>query len=131
MPSVAPVEIRGVWSKIPSTNCKGLCTDQCTAIAMSEGEHAVLRQRIPSFPRVNEMISDLTEQREGYHCPALTFGRCIVYEDRPTICRLYGAVDHQLLRCPHGCEPDEGLLTHARASEIMDEARSVGGPTAS
>jgi hypothetical protein len=36
-------------------------------------------------------------------CNQLVEGRCAIYDDRPLVCRLWGAIP--TMRCPFGCEP--------------------------
>ena len=59
------------------------------------------------IPRAQALLE--LERTGSYRCPALTNdGRWSVYEDRPSICRLWGA--QQAMPCRHGCQPDAGLL---------------------
>ncbi len=61
-----------------------------------------------------------------YRCPALTADdRCSVYEDRPTVCRLWGA--QQAMPCPHGCQPDGGLLDDVTGLQLLAQSLSAGG----
>lgn len=50
-------------------------------------------------------------------------GRCGIYEHRPMICRLFGAV--QDLQCGHGCIPAGGFMEPARSMEIMRQVREL------
>ena len=45
--------------------------------------------------------------------------RCKVYAVRPMICRLFGAVDHPKLTCPHGCRPE------GRSPMISQQAKAL------
>jgi Fe-S-cluster containining protein len=53
-------------------------------------------------------------------CRFLLAGRCSIYSMRPAICRLFGAVDHPMLRCPHGCRPEK-YLTDAESRAILKD----------
>lgn len=120
------VTIREVWASIPPMDCTGACADHCTAIAMTEAELKLMRERIPSFPSGKESLDAMYEANdrgEHYRCPALLLGRCAVYSVRPTVCRLFGNAES--LPCPHGCQRPQ--LSRAEASEIMDRAREAGG----
>jgi hypothetical protein len=48
-----------------------------------------------------------------------------VYEDRPTICRLWGA--QQATLCPHGCRPDGGLLDDVTGLQLLAASLHAGG----
>lgn len=98
------IEVRAIWSRVPSVNCRGLCVEACGPIAMSDAEEAILDRR---GVRVGF-------DRETLTCNQLKFGRCQVYEDRPLVCRLWGAVPE--MRCPFGCEP---VLTSAEGALLM------------
>ena len=98
-------------------DCKGLCLDACGPIHASEHERARLHPRLKLHRRGDgNILFDLLFNKP---CPALRDKRCSVYSDRPLICRLYGATE--VLRCPHGCEP-ERLLTRDEAAALLREA---------
>lgn len=108
-----------VWALVPDVDCKGLCHGACGPIAMSEAE----RDRL--WRRRGLLIEDAAATVSG-DCPALSADkRCRGYEDRPTICRVYGAVEG--LKCPHGCEPVSGRLSDADGSAVLTAARAVDG----
>lgn len=67
-------------------------------------------------------------------CPYLTAdGQCSGYRARPLVCRLWGAIDHPQMRCPHGCRPPqllsdrEGLALIARMKVAAESVRPGGG----
>lgn len=84
-------QLRRIWLDItnPAFYCKGLCADSCGPIGMTLLEESLL-------PRPAGFRADLS-------CDFLIDGRCSVYDDRPTVCRLYGAIPE--MRCGHGCTP--------------------------
>jgi hypothetical protein len=51
------------------------------------------------------------------HCPALRNGRCSVYEVRPMVCRLWGAVEG--MKWPFGCAPVLGYLSDATGHRLL------------
>lgn len=115
-----------VYEQIPDVSCKGLCHDQCTVVPVSPAESdraAAAGVRLPLLdPRDARRW---LEAGEAPPCPALSaFGRCRVYDARPTVCRLYGATEG--LRCPHGCEPANGLLPAEQASVLFAESLEAG-----
>lgn len=60
--------------------------------------------------------------------PALTDDNsCSAYTDRPTICRLWGAID--ALRCPHGCRSQPAPLDDSTALQLLVASLHAGGDT--
>lgn len=58
-------------------------------------------------------------------CPALDFiGRCMVYDKRPMICRLWGVVED--MKCHYGCEA-ERYLTREEGFTFLARAREIAG----
>lgn len=104
-----------VYPKVPNVACKGLCVDQCTAIAMTEAEFARLEAVAGRPPGVDVNGT----------CSLLKDGRCSAYRDRPLICRIYGT--SEAIACPHGCVP-ERTLTQAQAGALITESMRIGGP---
>lgn len=59
-------------------------------------------------------------------CPALTMlNRCGVYDDRPTICRLWGAT--AVLSCPYGCVPAGGHMSEREAHLLLADVAELSG----
>ncbi len=78
--------IEGIYSCIPKIKCKGFCRDQCTVIPVHAAEARVIRRRGAQLP----MIASAKDP----WCGNLTVeGRCRDYENRPTICRVWHAMD--------------------------------------
>lgn len=113
-----------LWGTIPQVSCKGLCQDSCGPIAMSNVEEARIRERGFEIPSMAEALAAL-DRGEDYYCPALVDGRCGVYEDRPTICRLWGATES--MPCPHGCTPDTALTQEQSHALLRLSAEAGGG----
>lgn len=86
--------IRRVYAKLPAVHCKGLCQEGCGPIMFSKAEEKMMRAAGATPPTFDD---DAT-------CTALKDGRCSIYENRPYICRLFGA--HKNMVCPHGCRPE-------------------------
>jgi hypothetical protein len=87
-------DLDGVYAQVPSTHCKGLCTDSCYSVGVAPAEGDRIRDRHG------------LDLRTGFYpdgCPALVEGRCSIYADRPLVCRLWGAVES--MPCPYGCRP--------------------------
>ena len=112
-----------VYARIPEVPCKGLCQDSCGPIAMSVDEDARLRRLGVEVPSMVETVAAI-ERGEDYYCPALVDGSCAVYDDRPTICRLWGATTS--MPCPHGCTPPEAL-SQEEGHALLRLAGEAGG----
>lgn len=84
--------------------------------------HRLLRagtfQQMGMGDRVSDKRHATPEHIKTLTCPYAVNGRCEIYEQRPLICRLFGAVDAPLMTCPHGCGP-VGKLTDEQAGEMM------------
>jgi len=118
----ARAAIRALYASLPSVPCKGLCQASCGPIDACVG------------PVEREMAGGLdlaVMEWPPAACPMLTEdGKCSKYENRPYICRAWGAIDHPDMTCPWGCRPSRMLtekegLDHLR--KLMEiEARYAG-----
>lgn len=82
--------------------CKGLCQSNCVEVPMMQIESDKL-----GIPPRNFLEFTAKELDEGGHqCQFLgVMGQCSVYENRPFVCRAFGAFSHPEIRCKHGCPP--------------------------
>lgn len=117
--------LRRLWKRIPSTRCKGLCQESCGPISASHRERAMLERHLSPWPTLGEMAIARANDPEHYRCPLLVDGRCSAYQDRPTICRLWGA--EEVMKCRWGCVPDYGWLSEEEGREIIEESLRIGG----
>lgn len=118
-------DLQAVWEQIPAVGCRGLCASSCGPIDASGREKQRLRERGVRLPPRPQALRELA-QTGSYRCPALTDqDRCSVYDDRPTVCRLWGA--QQSMRCPHGCQPDGGLLDDVTGLQLLAASLHAGG----
>lgn len=101
-----------IYRAVPAVNCKGLCTEACGPILMSPTERRRIEDQGVDIPTPATYIANGDTE-----CAALVNGRCIVYGNRPLICRLWGAVES--MPCPHGCEVTPGLLMDAGAQTLI------------
>lgn len=107
-----PTSLRYLYSQVPSVNCKGLCSGCCGPIDASLRERAFFeRETGKPFPDASEVL-----RSKDMQCPMLKDSRCSVYENRPMLCRLWGAVPE--MPCPFGCEP---TLTSEEGGRLMLE----------
>ena len=89
---------------IPTFRCKPGCHDCCGPVPTTAAE----RSRMGKPP----------EESLPGHCAYATEEGCACYEERPLMCRLFGAVEN--LRCPRGCGPPV-LLTAEAARMLLTE----------
>ena len=88
---------------IPNFACKEGCHDCCGPVNFSKEELS----RIEKRPFLNF---------DSLKCQYVGKNGCEIYEERPIMCRLFGAVED--LRCPHGCGP-KVLMKAEEAREIL------------
>lgn len=117
--------LRRLWRQIPSTHCKGLCEASCGPIGMSDTERALLECHLSPIPSAADQLGAYRRHPDTYRCPLLVDGRCSAYDDRPTVCRLWGA--EETMRCPWGCIPDGGFLTRLEGQLILTRSWDIGG----
>lgn len=106
-----------IYRSIPTVACQGLCTQSCGPIDMSPEERRRIAAQGVTIPPAAEALHAIISGEQTGDCPALADGRCSVYNDRPLICRLWGAVES--MPCPHGCEVIPGLLMDAGARMLI------------
>lgn len=112
-------QLREIWARIPGiSDCKGLCWDSCGPIRMTGVERALTERHGVRIPD--------RDARDGpAMCEGLTMlRRCALYEDRPTVCRLWGVMEHQL--CAYGCEPDR-LMSDEEGYRLLADVFEVAG----
>jgi Fe-S-cluster containining protein len=113
-----------IYAALPPVACRGLCGDACGPVPLLAVE-AVRMRRADPRRRAPAVVDVEPGQTGHYRCVYLTSrGRCAVYDVRPFICRLWGAVKR--LSCPHGCAPDPWLSDHAAAA-LFGRLTRIGG----
>lgn len=112
--------LRDLWATLPGIECRGQCWDSCGPIRMTAPEHALTE-------RAGVPIADAVYEGNALLCPALTIlKRCAVYDDRPSICRLWGISES--MPCTYGCQPDGGrLLTDRETWAVLAECMRIAG----
>ncbi len=121
--------LRRLWAAVPEGFCKGLCTRTCCGpVDTSPLERDILARHgvdipTPENPEAWARACDAPD----YTCPAFDAGtgRCGVYADRPTGCRVWGVSG--LTPCPYGCTPDGGRWAPVRAVAVLVKAEMLGG----
>lgn len=105
--------IASVYAQIPDVECKGLCTQFCGPIGCSGAEAQAMQENGVALPvtRTSEIHGPLT-------CSHLSeAGKCRIYEHRPFVCRIFGAV--RRLPCPHGCKPKGGFVSAELEKQLL------------
>jgi hypothetical protein len=114
-PGTTAERLELLYSESPGFECEPGCTECCGCVPMTAIERARLKKhREPG----NTGLLD---------CPYVDkkAGRCVAYNDRPLLCRLFGATED--LRCPRGCGPS-ALLSGERTRIIMEAYWALESP---
>lgn len=99
------MSIDDIYAKVPDVHCKGLCHEACGPIMMSDAEQKRIQERHGFIPSAPIQRIAFTGGVDAFTCSALKDGRCSIYEDRPLVCRLFGAVrGNPLMKCEFGCK---------------------------
>ena len=93
-------------ARIPSFNCKPGCHDCCGPITASSAEMA----RLPVKTAAQHEAA-----LKHWNCVYLGPNGCEVYEERPLICRLFGATPR--MPCPEKCRPEQ-MIDHKTEAQI-------------
>jgi Fe-S-cluster containining protein len=121
-------KLDALYATLPTMNCKRMCKAYCGPILISKieahrlGEKRGFLDLEPAFKAADridlpapavieyEYIGLRTEKiKDGGVGPCVflepTFAKCKAYDIRPLVCRLWGCIDHPMMRCPFGCVP--------------------------
>lgn len=100
-----------IYATLPSVECKGLCWQTCAhinvlPIEVVNIEHATGRPpEIINVPNlVNSQPMPMIKPTGVGQCPYLVMRRCSIHDQRPLICRVFGAAVG--LPCKHGCRTE-------------------------
>jgi len=89
-----------VYSKIPKvTGCKKGCTECCGPVPCT-------REEFDAIPDILEKLAPVCDE-QGERMMVCRFKAeigCLIYDYRPLICRLFGAVNDPGFRCPNGAK---------------------------
>ena len=116
-------ELQKLYDRIPAIpDCDRRCWTSCGPINMADRERQKIRQ---AGYRITPYRQAMAEA-DTYYCEALAGDkRCAVYDLRPMVCRLWGAVES--LPCVHGCVPEGGFLPDAEGYWLIGESMRIGG----
>jgi Fe-S-cluster containining protein len=111
------VDFALIYAAVPKIACKGKCQHSCGPILATERERAHFEKQTGKlFPDSLQIMVD-SLAGGSLDCPHLNpLGQCNVYQHRPLICRLWGAVPG--MPCPHGCRP-ERLISDREAQRLF------------
>lgn len=109
-------------TKIPTFTCKPGCSDCCGLVPFSTAERdaAIVRFPLEQWEPFDSKSWVAVSALNTMQCPFLTAGKCDIYDVRPMVCQFFGAVDHPLLTCPHGCGPKR-KLTLSQSQKMIKE----------
>jgi uncharacterized protein len=86
-------ELAELYSMIPATDlpCVEGCSDCCGPVPAS-------REELRRGPKLFDALISCSS------CPYVVKngGGCAIYDDRPFMCRLFGASEEPQMQCPHG-----------------------------
>ena len=103
-----------LYAAVPKFRCIEGCTECCGVVPISLLELARIGKR--------ERVAD-----HGVGCcPYSTHGSCSIHGKRPLTCRLFGAVEHPRMTCPHGRGP-ERKLSRGQAARLMARYSKLTG----
>ena len=122
-------KLEKIYAQIPALECKGLCHGSCGLILISGYERKLITEKIgydpfPSQEEAKAYVKVILQQPTlAKNCELLKDGKCTVYEDRPLICRLFGAVEN--MKCPFGCKPNAKMLSAIVARQLLRNAQKI------
>lgn len=121
-------KLQAIYDQMPTVECTGACTDECTLIPMTPLEAEAMKKvswRQIEFEEWGDaghvvLIPDALGNR--LRCPMLVNGKCSVYQARPFICRAYGVAAG--LECREGCKV-ENPLTKEQAMKLLHQVSKL------
>lgn len=142
-------KLEALYASLPKLECKKKCQACCGSLQMAriESQHIeektggmftedldvavnpsrflfVARPYYNVLPVLREMTCTRAEPNGDCQFLMPVIGTCRVYARRPLICRLWGMVNHPLMRCPHGCVP-ERWLTYEESQTLLRKVLEI------
>jgi Fe-S-cluster containining protein len=107
--------------RIPGFACKKGCHDCCGLVPFTaaEKDRAAAIRPLEQWEPFGDTAFVTRSALATMTCPFVTADGCGIYNDRPMICRLFGAVDAPMLTCPHGCGPAR-KMTDVAARRMLE-----------
>lgn len=110
-----------VYRRIPKvTGCIKGCTECCGPVPCTKEEF----DAIPDIPEKLAPVCDEQGERMLV-CRFKSETGCLIYEHRPLICRLFGAVSEAVLTCPHGAKATRPLSVRAAGRMIRRAGKEL------
>ena len=119
--------LRMIYREIPGTTpCRQGCMDCCGPVPWTAEEFALVQDRLPPTARIITLMGNTTVENPATHrCAFASPVGCMVYDKRPAMCRLFGAVANApLLACPYGVHATRPLSA-AQAADLRDRYASL------
>jgi hypothetical protein len=89
------IQLKRLYAQIPAFECVPGCGDCCGPVPCSRVEKALVPQ--------------IGTSKTTLGCAYFGKGGCAVHDRRPYLCRLFGATEDPILKCPHGRGPEKPL----------------------
>lgn len=113
--TTALAALEAIYASLPRVDCRRLCHGACGPIVMSALEWTRIAEAAGERACADDLVCPYLVRPEGL---------CGVYEVRPLICRLWGAMD--ALRCEWGCIP-ERALTDIEVATLIERVQALSG----
>jgi Fe-S-cluster containining protein len=121
-------KLQAIYDQMPTVECTGACTDECTLIPMTPLEAEAMKKASLRPLKFEEctaaghviLVPDALGNR--MRCPMLVNEKCSVYQARPFICRAYGVSAG--LECREGCKTDNPL-TKEQAMKLLHKVSKL------
>lgn len=135
-------KLDALYATLPIVECKRKCWNYCGPILIAKIEARRLEEKrglletIKTFEAAKEIHLPAPEiaEREmiglkpdgNLKCVFLNgFGTCTAYSIRPLVCRVWGVVDHPMLRCPNGCKVSPRMLSPIEFKSLLEQIFAI------
>jgi Fe-S-cluster containining protein len=115
------MNLKKIYKKIPKvTGCKKGCTECCGPVLCTAEE-------FNAIPDILEKLGPVCDEQgeRMLVCRFRSETGCLIYEHRPIVCRLFGAVNDVGMVCPYGAMAARPLNSRA-AIRIVQRAGQEG-----
>jgi uncharacterized protein len=119
-------DLQSLYARIPAVKgCKTDCSGCCGPVPMVEAERASIKHMIRPHDAGTLYEYAITPTKpDCMTCAYSTSTGCAIYNDRPLLCRLFGASEAPRMRCPYGASAKRPL-TEAETAQIMVDYRAL------